>query len=49
MEEYVYNGIVENIAQAFERELGDIKAVYNFDLGDEFEISVCKFLRRFYP
>lgn len=49
MEDYVYNDIVQNIAQAFERELGNIDAVYNFDYGDEFEIQVCKFLRRFLP
>ena len=29
--EYIYNGIVENIAQEFERELGSIMAVFNFD------------------
>ena len=34
--EYIYNGIVENIAQEFERELGSIMAVFNFDYGDEF-------------
>lgn len=36
MEEYIYNGIVENIAQEFGRELGSIMAVFNFDYGDEF-------------
>lgn len=35
MIEYIYNGIVENIAQEFE-ELGSIMAVFNFDYGDEF-------------
>lgn len=30
--EYIYNGIVENIAQEF----GSIMAVFNFDYGDEF-------------
>ena len=49
MEEFIYNGIIKNIAQEFERALGNIMAVYNFDYGDEFEISVCKFLRRFLP
>ena len=34
--EYIYNGIVENIAQEFERELGSIMAVFNFDYCDEF-------------
>lgn len=49
MDEFVYNGIIKNIAQEFQRSIGNISAVYNFDYGDEFEISVCKFLRRFLP
>ena len=47
--EYIYNGIVENIAQEFERELGSIMAGFNFDYGGGFFICVCKFLRRFLP
>ena len=34
--EYIYNGIVENIAQEFERVLGCIMAVFIFDFGDDF-------------
>ncbi len=49
MEEYIYNNVIKNIAQEFERSIKNIVAVYNFDYGDEFEISVCKFLRRFLP
>ena len=49
MEDFIYNDIIKNIAQEFERALDNIAAVYNFDYGDEFEISVCKFLRRFLP
>lgn len=49
MEDFYYNGIVEIIAQAFEREIGQMSVVYNFDYGDEFEISICKVLRKFLP
>ena len=49
MEEFVYNDIIKNISQEFERSISHISAVYNYDYGVEFEISVCKFLRRFLP
>ena len=49
MDDFIYNNIIDNIAQEFERLIGNIKTVYNFDYGNEFEISVCKFLRKFLP
>ena len=49
MDDFIYNGIIDNIARKFENELCNIEAKYNFDYGDEFEIAVCKFLRRFLP
>lgn len=49
METVVYNGIVKNISNAFANEIRNISAVYNFDYGDEYEICICKFLRKFLP
>jgi hypothetical protein len=49
LDDFIYNNIIDNIAQEFERLIGNIKTVYNFDYGNEFEISVCKFLRKFLP
>lgn len=49
MDEYVYNGIIKNISTRFESELENMSTVYNFDLGAEFEIAVCKVLRKILP
>ena len=47
LDDFIYNNIIDNIAQEFERLIGNIKTVYNFDYGNEFEISVCNFLKIF--
>lgn len=48
-EDYKYNGFVENVSKEFERQLSAMSAVYNFDYGDEYEIAVCKVLRKLLP
>jgi len=45
----MYNDYVSNISKQFTSELDKISAFYNFDLGDEFEIAICKLLRKFLP
>ena len=49
MEEYKYNDIIVNISRRFESELEYMSSIYNFDLGDEFEIAVCHVLRKILP
>jgi len=45
----VYGGFIQNIASAFDGALAEIEAEYNFDLGPEFEIALCRVLRRVLP
>lgn len=49
MDDYIYNDIIQHLSNAFSLEISKIEAVYNFDYGDEFEIAICKVLRRFLP
>lgn len=45
----MYNGWVSEIAKRFQRRFDEVTAVYNFDLGDEFEIAVADVLRQMLP
>lgn len=46
---YRYDNFVVELSRKFLARLEDIKADYNFDLGDEFEIAICELLRIFLP
>jgi len=45
----LYADLIKTIAAHFDSALNEMKAVHNFDFGDEFEIAVCKVLRRVLP
>lgn len=47
--DYVYKGIVKNISLAFELEMQRMACIYNFDIGDEFEIAICSLLKKVLP
>lgn len=49
MENYYYNNIIDKISFVFENRIKVNEAIYSFDYGDEFEISICEFLRKFLP
>ena len=46
---YVYDDYVVTLANRFTEALQEIDAEYNFDLGPEFEVAICKVLRRALP
>lgn len=46
---YQFDNFVVELSRKFLARLEDIKADYNFDLGDEFEIAICELLRTFLP
>lgn len=48
-QKFLYDDYILGLATAFEAKLGALKVVYNFDLGDEFEIAICEVLRSFLP
>ena len=45
----LYDNYIKQLADRFSTELNSIRAGYNFDLGDEFEIAVCRVLRIILP
>jgi hypothetical protein len=45
----LYGGLVREVSSRFENALERISAEYNFDLGDEFEIALCRTLRQVLP
>lgn len=45
----LYDDFVKKIADRFDSALAEIEAVHNFEYGSEFEIAVCKTLRRALP
>jgi hypothetical protein len=49
MSRYLYGNYVPNLAKRFEKEMSVIEAKHNFELGYEFEIAICKMLRRTLP
>jgi hypothetical protein len=49
MHEYVYGGYVGTLARRVEGVLAEIHAHQNLELGDEFEIALCKVLRKALP
>lgn len=44
-----YGGYIERLAKKVEARLQDIEAIYNFDLGDEFELALCALLEDVLP
>ncbi|MEZ8402547.1 MULTISPECIES: DUF6602 domain-containing protein [Vibrio] len=44
-----YNGYIQRLSKKVVARLNDIEAIYNFDLGDEFEIAMCHLLSDFLP
>jgi hypothetical protein len=44
-----YGGYIERLARKVEARLQDIEAIYNFDLGDEFEVAICALLEDILP
>jgi hypothetical protein len=49
MSPFLYDGYVEKLNKRFEEALSEIEANHNFELGDEFEVALCKVLRRALP
>jgi hypothetical protein len=45
----VYNGLINRIADEFDKAMRAIEAEHNFDLGPEFEVALCKTVRRMLP
>jgi hypothetical protein len=45
----LYNNYIQELNNKFINGLNSIKADYNFDYGDEFEIAICEILRSFLP
>lgn len=45
----LYGGFIERLSRKVEARLDDIEAVFNFDLGDEFEIAMCMVLEDLLP
>lgn len=45
----LYQGYVQTLSQRFESALSEIASQHNFELGDEFEIAICKTLRKILP
>lgn len=44
-----YDGFIKNVANSFDQVLSEIEAVHNFEFGSEFEVAICKTLRRVLP
>jgi hypothetical protein len=49
MSNYLYNNYICKLAEKFNRIIDDILADFNFDYGFEFEIVICKALRKILP
>lgn len=45
----LYDNYLKNLSDKIVRRLEDMSAVYNFDLGSEFETALCRILRDFLP
>jgi len=46
---YKYNNYINQVSTRFQGQLDQIASYYNFDLGDEYEIALCKALRATLP
>jgi len=49
MSKYLYGNYIVTLADQFKRIIDDIMADYGFDYGDEFEVVICKALRKTLP
>jgi hypothetical protein len=47
--QYLYRDYVRTLSERFEANLSYIQHVYNFDVGDEFEVAICQTLRSALP
>src|SRR3989339_144645 len=45
----MYDDAILNLSRTIESEFLKIERIYNFELGDEFEIAICNILRKFLP
>lgn len=45
----LYNDYLQKVAKRFDDLLGDISAHHNFELGTEYEVALCRFLREILP
>ena len=45
----LFDNYIVNLSEKIEKKFQDIKVVYNFDNGPEFEVALCKILRSFLP
>ena len=45
----LYDNFVRRITDNFNAAISEIEAVHNFDYGSEFEVGLCKTLRRVLP
>jgi hypothetical protein len=46
---HLYNGFVTKLGEQIDAALAEIETVHNFEFGPEFEIALCKVLRRILP
>lgn len=46
---YLYQDYIDGLSKRFLSKLDFMSAVYNFDIGDEFEFAICEILRDFLP
>lgn len=44
-----YDGYIERLARKVDARLQDIESIFNFDLGDEFEVAICALLEDILP
>jgi len=49
MQQYLYSNYVAKLAERFDKALSEIEVVHSFDYGPEFEVAICKVLRRILP
>jgi hypothetical protein len=45
----LYNNWLNDVAKRFQKKFDDVSAEFNFDLGPEFEIAICKVLQDLLP
>ncbi|MCY7977718.1 hypothetical protein P8843_13890 [Bacillus inaquosorum] len=49
MSKHLYSNYIVTLAYQFQRIIDDIMVDYGFDYGDEFEVVICKALRKTLP
>jgi hypothetical protein len=46
---YLYDGYVQTLSRRFAAAIDEMQTNFNFDLGDEFEVAICKVMRSVLP